>query len=575
MCSKTMRAAILGIAVLGLVGSSSNAAAQTSPPAPTPAPAEAPPRPAEAPPPTAPPAPAAAASSLPPPEPALPPPAPAAGAGADTANLTGTPNPSGLGPGVGDEWRFSTHGYFRAPLRVGMGKRPACGAGQMPGTPAANTVPCAGPNQSQTNFHNPFLPDDQYLDWRYTRQWEQDWTEVFLNYGNSRVVGTVGIQAYNFTDAGFNDTNAQFGIAQGYVTVHPDVGLSSVRLNWKVGSFWDKYGGAGQYDAGKYDTYLFARTHQIGEALAGEMDVGDFTLKLSHGIGARLEQVAAGTAPAAGAPGFSLLNHLHAGASYKKLVDANLHYLVAWAQDARVSPDKPDGKISVAGGEVRVSGGIGGDLYAGYSHVDAVDAGAVGPVIEVIHSLGGGGHQTGNGLIDNYLGTCPTCAPADVGKGSIDTVELQYDYSFGLLYRKLQDPNASFWGDGADLRLSLFGMYTAVSSKDPAADGVKKLKYGADLVFSPLAWLGVGARADIVQPTSKDTQTATGVVKAADERFWVISPKVMLRTKFLTHEEITAQYSHYSYGSGVTPQTPNATFPPDENVFGIKATMWW
>jgi hypothetical protein len=49
----------------------------------------------------------------------------------------------------------------------------------------------------------------------------------------------------------------------------------------------------------------------------------------------------------------------------------------------------------------------------------------------------------------------------------------------------------------------------------------------------------------------------------------------MLRTKFLTHEEITAQYSHYSYGSGVTPQTPNATFPPDENVFGIKATMWW
>ena len=44
---------------------------------------------------------------------------------------------------------------------------------------------------------------------------------------------------------------------------------------------------------------------------------------------------------------------------------------------------------------------------------------------------------------------------------------------------------------------------------------------------------------------------------------------------FITHEEITAQYSHYGYKSGVTPQPPNNGFPPDEDVFGIKATMWW
>ena len=98
-----------------------------------------------------------------------------------------------------------------------------------------------------------------------------------------------------------------------------------MRLKWKVGSFWEKYGQAGDYDAGKYDTYLFGRIHQIGEALAAEIDVGDFTLKVSHGIGAKLEQVAAGTAPTAGSPGFTLLDHLHAGVSYKKIVDANLH----------------------------------------------------------------------------------------------------------------------------------------------------------------------------------------------------------------------------------------------------------
>ena len=45
------------------------------------------------------------------------------------------------------------------------------------------------------------------------------------------------------------------------------------------------------------------------------MDAGDFTpLKLTHGIGAKLEQVAAGQAPTAGAPGFtSELDHIHAG----------------------------------------------------------------------------------------------------------------------------------------------------------------------------------------------------------------------------------------------------------------------
>jgi hypothetical protein len=555
-----MRAAAIRIAfAIALVVRATSAAAQVAPTPSEPAPpspatgAEATPLPS--------PAPAAAAeapSALPPPV------AGTSTGGPDTANLTGTPNPSALGQSASDDWRFSTHGYFRAPLRVGVGSRPACGAMQAAGT-AINGVPCAGPGQSTTNLHSPFLPDDQYLDWRYTRQWEQDWTEVFLNYGNSHVVGTVGFQAYNFTDAGFNDTNAQLGIAQGYVTLTPDVGLSNVRVKWKVGSFWEKYGQAGKYDAGKYDTYLFGRIHQIGEALAGEMDVGDFTLRLSHGIGTKLEQVAAGTAPTVGAPGFTLLNHLHAGASYKKVVDANVHYLVSWAQDARATATTPDGKISVVGGEVRVTGGLAGDLYGGYSHIDAVDAGAVGPAIEVMHSLGGGGHQTGNGLIDNYLGACMGCAPADVGTGKVDTVEIAYDYSFGQLYRKIRDPNASFWGDGMDLTVSLFGMYTVVSSKDPTADGIKKLKYGADVIFNALSWLGVGARTDIVQPTAKDTS----------QSFWVISPKIMVRTKFITHEEVTAQYSRYSYNSGVTPQPPNNAYPPDENVFGIKATMWW
>jgi hypothetical protein len=550
--------------------------------------------------PPAPPPPPAVPAVIPPP---LPPQATAASTSsagepglAEASNLTGAPNPNGIGASSSDEWRFSSHGYMRAPMRIGVGKRPECPAGQSNGapTPGANgsSVPCAGPGESTTNLHSPMLPDDQYLDWRYTRQWEKDWGELFLNYGNSRVVGTLSLQGYHFTDAAFNDTSAQFGIAQGYVTIRPDLS-PRVRVEWRVGAFWDKYGMAGIYDAGKYDTYLFGRTHLMGETLTAEIDVGDFTIRGAHGLGTKSEQwgfqfppVAPNGSPAVALPGFTLANHMHLGASYKKRVEANIHYLVSWAQDARAivvtsdvsnhdRPGPPDGSISIAGAELRLTGGIFGTLYAAYSHIGANHAEVVGPAIEVIHSLGGGGMRAANGLLDNYLGACTRCSVSDTGVGSIDSVSIQYDYSFGLLYRTLKDPKTpGFWGEGSDVNLSLFGMYTSVSSKDVAADGTSKLKYGADLVYAALPWLGAGLRADVVQPSSKD----------ANMTFWVVSPKVMLHTRWVTHEEITLQYSHYNFSSAVTPQFPNGppligtspiTYPPDENVFGLKCSMWW
>jgi hypothetical protein len=89
--------------------------------------------------------------------------------------------------------------------------------------------------------------------------------------------------------------------------------------------------------------------------------------------------------------------------------------------------------------------------------------------------------------------------------------------------------------------------------------------------------MGIGARFDTVQPTNLDL----------NQSFSVLSPKIIFRSRFVTHEEITMQYSHYWYGSAVAPQPPYGTppvagapgvftgYPPDANVFGIKATMWW
>ena len=536
------------------------------------------------------------------------------------------------------DWQFSWHGYFRAPLRIGVGHRDACPPGMTPqaakpaSSGAYNGQYCAAPGQSHTVFHTPYIPDDQYLGWTFDRQWEQAWAEIFLSFGNDKVVGTVGIQGYDFTDVGMlgnQASPAQFGIGQGWLTVTPDLPVDGLRLNWKVGAFWDKYGMAGKYDGGHYDTYMFGRTHQMGEALALQYDVGDFTLKVSHGFGAHLEMNPAGipisgsqnslnyynsaatnTFPPGASPGFTLLDHVHAGFSYKKVLDVNAHYMMSWSQDDREqgtlgtstssgSIDQSnfgDGSLSVYGIEARLLGGVFGELYAGYSHIDAKNVTQVGPAIEVLHSSGGGGHNGGNGIYENFFNGVGN------GTGKIDSVQVGYDFSFGYLWRKLAHPNAAFWGDGLDVKLSLFLLYSAVSGTDetsinlltgtPTA-GTQKLKYGADIIANLLPWFGVGVRGDYIQPDSHDVHMSFGV----------LSPKLIFRTKFITHEEITAQYSHYWNGSdalaqqwlavvgekniasalavtkGANPITytnyAGPPYPTDENVFGIKAQMWW
>jgi hypothetical protein len=479
--------------------------------------------------------------------------------------------------------------------------------GMPPMTGAAGT-PCAGssgPGQQGTSFHTPMLPDDQYLAWTYDRQSEKDWAEVFLNYGNDHVVGTVGLQGFGFTDAEYNHNYAaQFGISQGYVTITPDLGIAKLKTEVKVGSFWNKYGMAGQYDAGKYDTFLFGRTHSMGEDVKGEYTMGSFRVRLEDGIGTKSEQIAVGNpiAPAPmvatgggatqeGMPGFTLLHHFHAGFSYKDVLDVNVHYLTAWSQDARIAQGSnagiDGGQFTITGAEMHVWGGMFGNLYLGYSHINAQQAEYVGPVVEVIHSMGGGGYPNnyqffdqGNGLVDNYLGYCAACGDPnkDQGTGSIHTIEAQYDLSLGLLYRKLQNPNAGFWGDGSDLTMSLFMMYNAINTRDGSMP-TQKLKFGTDIIYTPLKWLGVGVRLDDVNPNL----TNDGAAANQQTQFTAVGPKLIFKSKFITHEEITINYTHYNYWQNVLPLSPYAgggggTFPvyfPDQNWAGIKATMWW
>ena len=109
---------------------------------------------------------------------------------------------------------------------------------------------------------------------------------MFFSVGNDTVSGTLAIQGFQYTDASWKNNTAQFGIGQGWVEFNSDLGYENIHFNAKAGSFWGRYGMAGKYDAGEYDTYLFGRTHALGGQARVEIGLDDeYTLGLEGGLG--------------------------------------------------------------------------------------------------------------------------------------------------------------------------------------------------------------------------------------------------------------------------------------------------
>ena len=544
-----------------------------------------------------------------------------------------------------DTWKFEYHGYIRAPMRVGLGNR---------------DKPTAGSSRG-TSYHSPIIPDDQYLSWQSSPHNKTDWAELYLSYGNAWAKGTVSIQGYNFADAAWSNPTTQLGISDGYVDLTPDLGYENFRLAWRAGAFSNKYGSAGKYDAGEYDTYMFGRIHNAGEALHIEYDLDEEnTFQLEHGLGFRKPDPSQYNNTR-----FTMLHHAHILFKHTEAIQISAHYLNSWTAEEERSADPgvpvdgtglsmipytvarpaatsitnvPDGKMWVAGLDARFDLGAFGYFYGAYSHVGLSNALTVARAIEVIHSSGGG--EFGLGVVDNYLG--PSCVdtqfgsgnnnqahgaayypqpgidalgnrvgdafdanrPCSMGNGSVDTLLAQYEFSLTNFLQQ-SSGGQKFWGDGSDLYLKLYGMYNKVHSDFKDNDGIHKLKFGADLAYSILPWLTAGVRFDRLQPNNK----------VPEQSFAILSPRLVFKSKWNTHEAITLQYSRYMYnqrtcaqgnaadgvvaeGPGETKcvQPPSSPVPPDGfgsawpanagqrgapttrpdvNVFKIEATMWW
>ncbi len=444
------------------------------------------------------------------------------------------------------EWRFDFHGFLRAPMRLGFGK----------GDDSAEEAGRDGKLHAP-----PHVPDSVFTDWRYTNNIPGPWVELRFLYGNSRVTGNVMIAAYNITDGGYRNLQSQLGIDQAFVTLDfSDFLDDRGGFVWNVGVFQNRYGAAGRYDAGKYETYLFGRTHVAGETLTGFYNLNeDMTVTVEHGIGAKLEapplvgglpEPSPQYLPYAGPvqQGTQLVHHAHLMLTWGELQFGG-HYLTTWTDDAYLATEI-DGRITTAGLDIKMIDGRYGDAYLGYSRVNSETPLRVGEGLEILHSI------SGWNLRDNFFGQMST------GTGTIDTVLFQYMLSLARLLR-YPEP---FWGQGPDVVLGLFGMYNHVKSDDPMFIGVTdKFKWGAEATYTPLSFLGVSLRYDNVSPDMDDNTLS----------FQALSPKLIFRSEFVTHEQIIIQYTRYFYGDNVAPAWPNIGRDPDEDVLAISAIMWW
>ncbi len=178
---------------------------------------------------------------------------------------------------------------------------------------------------------------------------------------------------------------------------------------------------------------------------------------------------------------------------------------------------------------MKFTGGEYGDGYLSFTHIDARNINALAESLEVLHTKGGANFKQAYFGQGYNFHTGIYNGPQNE-TGTVNSVDFQYSFSFGAFARAPED----WWGDGPDLVVTGFGMFTSVDSKAPPHRGrqcdpnrrqlvdrdrtrrrgtwdmsTKKLKFGVDAIYTPLSWLGAGVRFDQVRPDMDDAYSRT------------------------------------------------------------------
>ena len=92
-------------------------------------------------------------------------------------------------PSAPTDWRFDFHGYFTAPLRIGLNKRDQLCERTAPGTCQAT------PDQSNLVLHSPPVVPDDLETFTHTGVVPTPYAQLNFTYGNNIVTGNVFVLA--------------------------------------------------------------------------------------------------------------------------------------------------------------------------------------------------------------------------------------------------------------------------------------------------------------------------------------------------------------------------------------------
>jgi hypothetical protein len=110
-------------------------------------------------------------------------------------------------------------------------------------------------------------------------------------------------------------------------------------------------------------------------------------------------------------------------------------------------------------------------------------------------------------------------------------------------------------------------MLNKVKSDIKDYDGLTKLKYGADVQVQIFPWLTFATRYDRLQPNNR----------IPEQSFSILSPRLVFKSRWLTREQISLQYSRYIYNQRECPVNPDTGLPytPAFTTVNDAATDEW
>jgi hypothetical protein len=470
--------------------------------------------------------------------------------------------PGGMTPAFGaptppDDWSFNFTGFMSASLRASI-----------------NTRANPRDGQSTTVLHAAPQTVDVYGSFNDTGATPGNWVGLQFQYGNRYVTANVSFDTYNPTRAtNYTTIGSQYFINDTFLSIRVPP-LDRLRMAWNVGFFSQPYGNLGQYGGGLYNAPLVGNVSGAGETLTAEYALNDtLTLIVEDGISGNPKsgKVPHGVVNNAStsfsdfnvSPSFVHQAHVGLRKRGETTIQVMGHFMTNWTQSDQLEPaiydnvdtrqwderDPQDGHFHVAGVDLRAISPTYGYLGLGAVYITAEDAYRLRGISTYA--------QDGVRLTEDWFGA------STGGTGSLAAAGVNYKFSLGSILRA----PAPFWGDGPDLVFEVAAQVARTSSRDADFDGRLRNKFGADVLYTFLPWIGVGLRADRIAPNSKEPE----------ETFYALAPRLQFRSNWQSHETITLKYSKWFYGDKTHADGWDARPREqlDDQMIGLGFGMWW